>query len=168
MLFENQLNIQQIEAIVFDFDGVLTDNRVYIDQDGREMVCCNRSDGLAFEALKKTGTKLFILTREANPVVKQRGDKLKVKVFQSCKNKKKALLDLSRNEEFQLTKTLFVGNDLNDFEAMKSCGFSACPGDSHPAILKFAQYPLASKGGCGVVRELVEEVFRLDILLLIE
>jgi|TARA_B100000315_G_scaffold254945_1_gene297101 YrbI family 3-deoxy-D-manno-octulosonate 8-phosphate phosphatase len=162
------MNIQQIEAIVFDFDGVLTDNRVYIDQDGREMVCCNRSDGLSFEALKKTGVKLFILSGEAISVVKHRGDKLKIKVIQGCKNKKKTLLDLSRKEEFQLAKTLFVGNDLNDFRAMELCGFSACPADSHPAILKFAQYPLVSKGGHGVVRELTEEVFKLDILFLIE
>jgi 3-deoxy-D-manno-octulosonate 8-phosphate phosphatase (KDO 8-P phosphatase) len=159
-----QLDCQQLEAIVFDFDGVLTDNRVFVDEDGREMVCCHRGDGLAFDVLKKTHLQLFIMSTETNLVVTCRGEKLGIPVYQSTKDKKSSLESLAPEKKFNLGKTLFVGNDLNDYQVMQLCGFSACPSDSHPKIIETASIVLKKKGGKGVVRELVEDVFKIDIL----
>jgi YrbI family 3-deoxy-D-manno-octulosonate 8-phosphate phosphatase len=154
----------QLEAIVFDFDGVLTDNRVFVDEDGREMVCCHRGDGLAFDVLKQTHLQLFILSTETNLVVTRRGEKLRIPVFQSTKDKKSSLERLASEKNFSLGKTLFVGNDLNDYQVMQICGFSACPSDSHPKILEIATFSLNKKGGNGVVRELVEQSLQIDML----
>ena len=159
-----RLDPRRLEAILFDFDGVLTDNRVYVDQRGRESVCCSRSDGMGFEVLRATSLKLFILSRERNPVVKARGLKLRVPVIQSVWRKEQACLALSKRAGFAMGCALFVGNDLNDYDVMKACGFSACPSDSHPKILAIADYVLRSRGGMGVVRELVEDVLWLDTL----
>ena len=158
------LDSLQLEAIVFDFDGVLTDNRVFVDENGREMVCCHRGDGLAFDVLKQTHLQLFILSTETNPVVTSRGEKLRVPVYQSTKDKKFSLERLASEKNFSLGKTLFVGNDLNDYQVMQICGFSACPSDSHPKILEIATFPLNKKGGNGVVREIVEQTLQIDIL----
>ncbi len=158
------LDIKALEAIVFDFDGVLTDNRVWVDQQGNESVCCNRSDGLGFDVLRKTSVKLYILSTETNPVVMQRGKKLKVPVHQGVKNKVHSLQTLAQDASFDLDKTLFVGNDLNDYGAMQLCGFSACPADSHPQILEVATISLKKDGGQGIVRELVEQVFEINML----
>ena len=154
------LALNELEAIVFDFDGVLTDNRVFINQDGQEMVCCHRADGLAFDFLRRTNLKLFILSTETNSVVTSRGNKLKVPVFQGVKDKQKALKDISKKQGFSLLKTLFIGNDLNDYLAMKTCGFSTCPSDSHPKILEIVTFSLKTPGGQGIVRELVD-IFKI-------
>jgi YrbI family 3-deoxy-D-manno-octulosonate 8-phosphate phosphatase len=159
-----KLQLDQLDAIVFDFDGVLTDNRVWIDQDGRESICCNRSDGLAFDVLRTRKTKLFILSTENNKVVTQRAKKLQIPVFQGVREKRKSLEMISQQEAISLKKTMFVGNDLNDYNAMAICGHSACPADSHKKIIELAKIVLKTKGGEGIVRELVEGIFEIDIL----
>lgn len=158
------LNLKELEAIVFDFDGVLTDNRVWVDQSGREMVCCNRRDGLAFDVLRKDKIKIYILSTETNPVVLKRGQKLKIQVHQGSKDKLASLGKLSESQAFSLKNTFYVGNDLNDYFAMKACGYSACPADSHPKIQEISMFSLKTRGGHGVVRELVESVFQLDMM----
>lgn len=158
------LNISDLDAIVFDFDGVLTDDHVYLDQDGREMVRCTRTDGIAFDILRETTLKLFILTTEKNPIVIHRAAKLKVPVLPAVRNKLEALKKLAYEEGFTLARTLYVGNDVNDFFVMKACGFSACPGDAHPQIRKVARFVLEKAGGEGVAREVVEQLLGLDAL----
>ena len=158
------IDIKQLEAIVFDFDGVLTDDRVFVDQDGGEMVCCTRSDGIAFDILRKTKLTLFILTTEKNPVVARRAEKLRVPAVCGVANKLDGIIALARENRFALERTLYVGNDVNDYHAMKACGFSACPSDSHPQIQALANFVLKKAGGQGVVREIVESVLGLDAL----
>lgn len=158
------MSISAIDAIIFDFDGVLTNNQVFVDQNGKEMVCCSRADGLAFDILRKTPLKLFILSTETNSVVAKRGEKLKVQVFQSSTDKKKTLEELCKKENLSVSKILYVGNDINDYQAMKISGFSACPADSYPKVLEIATFKLKTKGGHGIVRELVEQVFGIDLI----
>ena len=158
------MNITELDAIVFDFDGVLTDNRVYVDQDGKESVCCNRSDGLAFDVLRKLEIPVYILSTESNPVVGIRAKKLKVPVLQGVSNKLETLTQICSERSYDLRRILFIGNDLNDFSVMKNSGFSACPSDSHPEIKKISQFKLKAKGGNGVAREILEEIFKLDFL----
>jgi 3-deoxy-D-manno-octulosonate 8-phosphate phosphatase (KDO 8-P phosphatase) len=147
-----------LDCIVFDFDGVLTDDRVWVDQDGREMVCCSRRDGLGFDILRQTGLKLFILSTETNPVVAKRAAKLKVPAIQGCADKARALADLAAKEGIDLSRTLYVGNDLNDLEAIRLCGYSACPVDAHPAIKEAVTFVLAAMGGQGVTRDIIERI----------
>lgn len=162
-MMRETLRVEDLDALVFDFDGVLTDDRVFVDQNGKEMVQCHRRDGLAFDTLRILGVKLFILSTEKNLVVQSRARKLRVPVLQGLENKAEALKTLAGQEDLDLSKILYVGNDINDLQAMRLCGFSACPSDSHSRIIEQAYFLLKTKGGSGVVRELVEDVLDIDI-----
>ena len=163
----SHLTIESIDAVVLDFDGVLTNNLVHLDQDGKEWVSCNRSDGLAFIVLEKLKKPTYIISTEKNKIVAARAKKLKTPVLFGIQNKFEVLKKLSIKKRFNLDRTLYVGNDLNDYEALKSCGYSACPSDSHKKIKKISTFKLDAKGGSGVVRELLEEILGLDFLKVI-
>jgi 3-deoxy-D-manno-octulosonate 8-phosphate phosphatase (KDO 8-P phosphatase) len=156
--------LDNVDVLVFDFDGVLTNNFVYVDQNGLESVVCSRADGLAFDVLRKLQKPTYILSTEKNQVVTARAKKLKVPVLQGVSNKPVALKELIEKEGFDLQHVLYIGNDLNDYHAIKLCGFSACPADSHPKIKEIVSIVLESRGGEGVVRELLEEVIGLDFI----
>ena len=158
------LNLKKIDLIVFDFDGVLTDNKVSLDQNGNEWVTCCRGDGLGFEVLKKLKIPVYILSTENNLVVSQRGKKLNVPVIQGVSDKSKALKELAEKLGFKFDKILYVGNDINDFYAMQLCGYSVCPHDSHPRIKEISTAVLRTCGGKGIVRELLEELLQLDFI----
>jgi len=156
--------INDIDAMVFDFDGVLTNNQVHILQSGEELVSCSRADGLAFEVLRKLNKPAYILSTEKNPVVSVRANKLKVPVIQGVDNKVGAIKVLAKKENFCLKKILYVGNDINDYRVMRKCGYTACPADSHKQIKEIANVILKTDGGKGVVREILEEVLLLDFI----
>lgn len=156
-------DVDAIDALVFDFDGVLTDNFVYVDDTGRESVRCTRADGLAFDALRTTRLKVFILSTETNAVVAARGKKLRVPVIQGQSDKGQAITTLAEREGLALSRVLFVGNDVNDLPAMSRCGYSACPADAHPSVKRIVTVILATAGGQGVARELVEDVLRITM-----
>jgi 3-deoxy-D-manno-octulosonate 8-phosphate phosphatase (KDO 8-P phosphatase) len=156
--------LEDIKVFIFDFDGVLTNNIVYIDQDGKESVSCSRSDGLAFDVLRKINKPTYILSTEENKVVTARANKLKVPVFQGVEDKAKAIKSLADSKAFDLDSVLYVGNDLNDYNAMKLCKYTSCPSDSHKIIKSISTYVLKTPGGGGVVRELLEGVFKLNFI----
>ena len=159
-----KLSLDQIDALVFDFDGVLTDNTVFLDEDGREWVRCNRSDGLAFNELQKLGVKSYIISSEKNKIVSARASKLNIPALYGVSNKVDALQGLCIREGLNVSRVFYIGNDLNDLEAMKLSGFSACPADSHPKIKETATFKLNNNGGSGVVRELLEEILNVDVV----
>jgi YrbI family 3-deoxy-D-manno-octulosonate 8-phosphate phosphatase len=163
-LAKKKIKLENLDAIIFDFDGVLTDNRVYIDQNGAELVSCSRSDGLAFDVLRVLGKPTYVLSTEKNPVVSKRAEKLKIPVLQGVKDKAKALRNLAGRKKYELDKILYVGNDLNDYKAMTLCGYSVCPADSHYRIKGVATITLKTVGGAGVARELLEDIFGLDFI----
>jgi 3-deoxy-D-manno-octulosonate 8-phosphate phosphatase (KDO 8-P phosphatase) len=160
----NLLSLDSIDVFVFDFDGVLTNNLVYINQNGEESVSCSRSDGLAFDVLRKLKKPVCIISTEHNLVVTERAKKLKIKAIQGVTDKVKTIKKFSKDNSYNLKRIVYIGNDLNDFKAMKLCGFSVCPSDSHSKIQKIADIVLKTKGGEGVVRELLEDVLEVDII----
>ena len=160
----SKISLSDIEAFVFDFDGVLTNNLVHISQDGQEWVSCSRADGLAFDVLRKLKIPAYILSTEKNLVVTERAKKLKIQALQGVSDKVKALKLFSTENRYKLNRVLYVGNDLNDYEAMKLCGYSVCPSDSHNKIKKIADIVLKTQGGKGVVRELLEDVLEIDFI----
>jgi 3-deoxy-D-manno-octulosonate 8-phosphate phosphatase (KDO 8-P phosphatase) len=158
------MDINTIDALVFDFDGVLTDNRVHIDENGVEQVSCSRSDGLAFDVLRRLGKPAYILSTEKNLVVTARAKKLNIIALQGVNNKVHGIKELAIREGFDKKKILYVGNDLNDYKVMEMCKYTACPADSHKKIKAISTVVLKAKGGNGVVRELLEDVFNLDFI----
>jgi|APSaa5957512535_1039671.scaffolds.fasta_scaffold104948_1 3-deoxy-D-manno-octulosonate 8-phosphate phosphatase (KDO 8-P phosphatase) len=158
------LDFLEVRLFIFDFDGVLTNNIVHLDHLGNELVSCSRSDGLAFDLLRKKNKDVRIISTETNPVVNARARKLKVPVLQGVSNKYDLLKEIVNNENLEFEQICYVGNDINDYHAMKLCGLKVCPADSHKKIIEISDVVLSSKGGQGVVRELVEGVFQVDIL----
>ncbi len=142
----------------------MTNNLVFINENGSELVCCSRADGLAFDVLRNLKKPCFIVSTEKNSVVKARARKLRIPVKQGIKNKLSIVKKLIKKNNFNINRVLFLGNDLNDFKVMKKCGYSCCPSDSHAEILKIADFPLKTKGGEGVVRDLLENVLKINIL----
>ena len=151
-------------VFVFDFDGVLTDNIVHIDNNGNEIVSCSRADGLAFDVLRKLDKPCQILSTENNTVVSARANKLGISVLQGVKNKEKSLRNLVKRKGYKLSNILYVGNDLNDYNSMRISGLSVCPADSHHKIKKISNFVLKTNGGKGIVRELLEDVLSLDFI----
>jgi len=158
------LTLDNIDAFVFDFDGVLTNNFVYMDQNGIESVACSRADGLAFDLLRKLNKPAYILSTEKNSVVTARANKLQITALQGVGDKVEGIKELAVKEGFDIQNILYVGNDLNDYRVMQICGFTACPSDSHEAIKSISTIVLRAKGGDGIVRELLEDVFGLDFI----
>jgi 3-deoxy-D-manno-octulosonate 8-phosphate phosphatase (KDO 8-P phosphatase) len=158
------MTLDCIDVFIFDFDGVMTNNLVFLDQNGVESVVCSRADGLAFDVLRKLEKPVFILSTEKNKVVERRAKKLNVPVIQGVDNKVETLKKMANAKGYNLKNVLYVGNDLNDFYAMKICGYSACPVDSHIKIKEISDIVLTSCGGKGVVRELLEDVLHLDFI----
>ena len=152
----NSLNKIQIELIAYDFDGVLTDNKVYLSEDGIESVQVNRSDGLAIKEIEKMGLRQIIISTEKNKVVKKRAEKLNIECFYGIDDKKTSLSNFCNENSIDLKKVIFIGNDINDLEVMQSVGIRICPSDAHPSIIKISSVMLNSKGGEGLVRELLD------------
>lgn len=152
----SRLNPTQIRLLVLDFDGVMTDNKVYLDESGREMVCCFRADGLGIEELKRSGVKVLVISKERNRVVKARCQKLGVKSIQGIDDKLKTLREVLRGLNIPPSQVCYLGNDINDIECVKLAGLGCAVRDSHPGLLKEADYVTEKKGGRGAVREICD------------
>lgn len=152
---------RKIRMIAFDFDGVFTDNRVIVSQDGSEAVICNRSDGLGLEAVRDRGIATLVISTESNSVTSVRCKKLKVPCFQSCKDKLKVLEEQAGKFGISLQEIAYMGNDINDLGCLKKVGLPVCVSDSHPDVLKCALYWTKSPGGSGAVREFCDFVIKV-------
>ena len=150
------IKLSSLSLIVYDFDGVMTDNKVYIDQNGNEMVQVNRADGLGVAEIKKMDIEQIIMSTETNPVVSARAIKLDIPCLQGLDNKKDALLDYSKKNDIDLKNVAYVGNDINDKDAMAIAGFSFCPADAHETIKEISDHVLKRNGGDGVIREIFD------------
>ncbi len=145
--------LPKLDLLVYDFDGVLTDNTVYVDQNGIETVRVNRADGLAISMLKNEGRTQLILSTETNPVVSKRAEKLSIPVIQGSESKLVCLKNYCIAHNINLKNVLYVGNDINDYEVMTEVGYKVCPADAHKSIIDISDMVLSSKGGYGVIRE---------------
>jgi len=146
-----------VEVIIFDFDGVFTDNAVWVLEDGREMVRCTRADGIGLSKLPGIGVRPFVLSTEINPVVAARCRKLALPYLQNCPDKASALTDLAQNKlNVTVDQVAFVGNDTNDSGALQLAGLPIVVADAHPDVLAFAKYQTQTRGGYGAVREICD------------
>jgi N-acylneuraminate cytidylyltransferase len=151
-------SLRSIKAIVFDFDGVMTDDQVYITETGEEMVMASRSDGMGISALKNAGLKLLILSKERNPVVARRAEKLQIEVIQACDNKLEALTEWLTKIQLPLSQCAYVGNDINDLQCMQAVKLAIAPIDAHPLATQAAHWRLTRAGGKGAIRELSDAI----------
>src|SRR5262249_9732266 len=146
----------QIRLVVFDFDGVFTDNRVYVDQSGVESVSCSRADGLGIERLLNSGIEAAVLSTEVNPVVSARCLKLRLPVQQGIRDKGQALRHLCASSGVSVKQVAYGGNVLNDLECFRMAGVGVPPADAHPDVRRIADLVLLKAGGHGAVREICD------------
>jgi N-acylneuraminate cytidylyltransferase len=146
------------KVIFTDFDGCLTDDRVWINEHGEEFVAANRKDGLATKRLKEIGIKLVITSTETNKVVLARGKKMGVEVLQGLSDKAKAIDDYLIKNKLSWEVSWYIGNDVNDLGAIRKASFSLCPSDAVEEVVNTVDYVLKTKGGYGVLSEIVTEL----------
>ncbi|MCM8830679.1 MAG: HAD hydrolase family protein [Candidatus Omnitrophica bacterium] len=149
-----------IKLVVFDFDGVFTDNRVLVFEDGSEAVFCHRGDGLGLGLLKKSGLNILVISSETNSVVAARCRKLNLDCIQGCQNKFEVLKEKASQLNISLKEVAYLGNDINDIECLKNVGLAACVRDSHPEIFKYCKYVTSACGGFGAVREFCDIILK--------
>jgi YrbI family 3-deoxy-D-manno-octulosonate 8-phosphate phosphatase len=149
-----------VRAVVFDFDGVFTDNGVWLDQDGREAVICRRDDGMGIGRLKAAGVGVLVLSSEVNPVVSARCLKLGIECIQGMKEKQPSLAAWAAKNGIDREGVVYVGNDVNDVECLRWAGCGVAVADAYPEAREVAQILLSQAGGRGAVRELCELVIR--------
>lgn len=152
----NEILTGNVDLIVYDFDGVMTDNRVLVSQEGVEFVTVNRGDGLGADMIRAKGIPQIIISTETNLVVRARAKKLKIDVIDACNDKKSALLNYCAMNGYLPYRVIFVGNDINDLGAMNSVGFPIAPFDAHPDVKAIAKIITKASGGAGVIRELAD------------
>ena len=145
-----------IKLAFYDFDGVMTDNTVFINDNGEEFVKVNRSDGLAVRLISDMGIKQFILSTEKNKVVSKRASKLGIECFQALDDKLVKAREIANKYNISLDETCFIGNDINDLEVMKEVGYSICPADASKEVKEISTTLLTTPGGLGVIREFFE------------
>lgn len=151
-----------VRLVVFDFDGVFTDNAVYVFEDGREAVRCTRADGIGLEKLRRLGIETAIISTETNPVVSARARKLRLRCVQSCPDKREAMLALTAELGVPLEAAAFVGNDVNDLPALAIVGVPMVVADAHEDVLGAAAFRTSRPGGYGAVREICDLLWELQ------
>lgn len=176
----NNLNMAQVtfpsmadvHTLVFDFDGVFTNNKVWISSSGIESVECDRADGLGLDFLRHTSQAnnlsldFFILSKESNSVVTVRAEKLKIKCHHAVGDKVTFMDNYFHKhrplDEFPYDGLMFAGNDLNDLMLMQRAKFSISPSDAHQLVLSNANIVLPRPGGHGFVRMLIEKLLKIE------
>jgi len=152
--------LRAIRFIVFDFDGVFTDDAVYVTEDGVEMVRCWRGDGLGLRKLDALGIGAAILSTEVNPVVGVRARKIKIRCYQGIDDKREQLQRLSADAGIPLSDFAYVGNDINDLLCFERVGLPIAVRSAHPDVLGCVRYRTEASGGHGAVREVCDLVAR--------
>lgn len=158
MLAEIAKNIQ---LVVFDFDGVFTDNKVLVLDNGQEAVTCNRSDGVGIALLRQHSIDAMVLSQETNPVVQHRCKKLALPCVNSCDDKLVALSKILQEKSLSWSQVAYLGNDINDLTCLQKVAFPVCVADSHEEVFIICKLVTNRAGGQGAVREFCETLIRL-------
>ena len=145
-----------IDLLIFDFDGVMTDNRVLVFSDGTEAVFCNRGDGLGVGMLRASGLIMAIVSTERNEVVAARAAKLRLAVYQGVSDKLETVRRLLNEYGTPPRRTAFVGNDINDIPALEGVGWPLCPLDADGKVKAICRWVIPRAGGQGLVRHLAD------------
>jgi len=151
--------LERVRFTVFDFDGVFTDNRVWVNERGEEALAFSRSDGLGLRRLDQVGVQYLIVSMERNPIVGARTEKLRADCVQGIEEKLPIVLERAERLGVSLEQTAYIGNDINDAECLRSVGVPVVPADAWPEVKPLARWVLSRPGGAGCVREFCDAVW---------
>jgi len=153
---------EKIAMVIFDFDGVFTDNRVWTGQDGKETVASYRSDSVRLGELREKGIEVMILSSEPNPVVDARASKVKVEAIYGIgwQDKGRVMREVLEKKNIRAENVIYVGNDINDIPCFEIAGWAVAVADAYPKVIRAADFVLSKPGGHGAVRELCEIILK--------
>ena len=157
---KQKINFTEIKLVLFDLDGVFTDNFVNVDENGVEQVRCNRSDGLGLKKLKDINILSYIISTETNNVVQARAKKLGIPCINAVQDKGAAVISLTKELDIDLKNVMFLGNDINDIPALKIVGFPVGVADSYSDIEEYILLKTKNPGGHGAVREICDIIHK--------
>ncbi|HHT9112728.1 MAG TPA: cytidylyltransferase domain-containing protein [Candidatus Wunengus sp. YC65] len=157
---KEEVDFSDVKLLVFDFDGVMTDNRVLVQEDGYESVLCDRGDGLGISKLKKAGLDIIVLSTEENPVVQSRCKKLGIDHVQNSHNKLSELKNIAKNKGLKANQIAYVGNDINDLNCMVWVGLPIAVRNAMPEVKNIAHFLTDKEGGKGAVREICDIILK--------
>ena len=156
---KSKLRNTKVPKILFtDFDGCLTDDRVWLNQEGEEFVAANRKDGLGVKRLKNLGIQVVVASTETNKVVSARGNKMGVEVLQGLADKAEAIEQYLKQKNLSWNDVWYIGNDVNDLGAIERANLSLCPADAVKKVRKTVNIVLKTKGGYGILSEIATEL----------
>jgi YrbI family 3-deoxy-D-manno-octulosonate 8-phosphate phosphatase len=151
--------LKRVRLVIFDFDGVFTDNRVWVNERGEEALAFSRSDGLGLRRLDEVGVQYLIVSAEPNPIVGARAVKLNAECVQGVDDKLAVVFERTELLGVALDETAYVGNDVNDVECLRAVGVPVVPADAWPEVRSLARWVLSRSGGAGCVREFCDGVW---------
>jgi 3-deoxy-D-manno-octulosonate 8-phosphate phosphatase (KDO 8-P phosphatase) len=152
--------LARVRLVVFDFDGVFTDNRVWVNERGEETLAFSRSDGLGLRRLDEIGVGYLIVSMEKNPIVGARAKKLGAECVQGVDDKLPIVREHATRLGVTLDETAYVGNDVNDAECLAAVGLPVVPADAWPEVVPLARLVLSRRGGDSCVREFCDTIWR--------
>lgn len=156
--------LQQVRLFATDVDGVLTDAGMYYSESGDEWKKFNTRDGMGIKLLQKAGLITAIVTQERTRLVARRAEKLAIpELHQGVMDKLSVIREMAVRYGIGLQQIAYIGDDVNDMEALKAVGVSAAPADALPQVLGVVDYVCEKKGGEGAVRELVELILQSQV-----
>lgn len=149
-----------IKLLALDFDGVLTNNKVIVDENGKESVMCSRSDGMGIEMIKNKGIDVIVISKEKNKVVKARCDKFKISCIYGIDDKISILKKEISKRCLKPEEVCYIGNDVNDIECLRYVGLGVAVNDAYPEVKKVAKIVTEKNGGEGAVREIIDNILK--------
>jgi YrbI family 3-deoxy-D-manno-octulosonate 8-phosphate phosphatase len=153
------IDLTEIRLVVFDFDGVFSDNRVWTNDRGEEAVACFRGDSQGLRRLDEVGVDYFILTSETNDAVPARAKKIRAECIRGIEDKLPVLEGELERRGVSLAETAYLGNDVNDAECLAAVGVPVVPSDAWAEVVPLAKIVLTRAGGHGCVREFCDSVW---------
>lgn len=147
--------LEHLQLLILDFDGVLTDNRVLVSQDGSESVWCHRGDGHAILRLTQEGVPVVVISQETSPVVEARCRKLGIPCYHRTTDKVEVLHRVIQEYRVSVENVAYVGNDVNDLECIKSVGVSIAVADAADEVKAHARLITKTNGGYGAIQEVI-------------
>jgi 3-deoxy-D-manno-octulosonate 8-phosphate phosphatase (KDO 8-P phosphatase) len=151
--------LREIRLVVFDFDGVFSDNRVWTNERGEESVACFRGDSLGLRRLDEVGVDYFVITQETNDAVPARARKIRIDCICGVEDKLAVLVEEVQRRGVTLAETVYVGNDANDADCLAAVGLPVVPADAWHEVVPLTSLVLTRAGGHGCVRELCDAVW---------
>jgi N-acylneuraminate cytidylyltransferase len=153
---------EKIDLIISDFDGVITDNRVWVDQDGTETVAAFRSDSVRIRDMRAAGIDVIILSSEINRVVEARAKKMGVEAIHgvALHEKGQVMQEVLAKKDIRAENVIFIGNDINDLPCFEIAGWAVAVADAYPEVIRAADFVLSKPGGHGALRELCDLILQ--------